>query len=247
MYFNTKTHFLQELLAAPDFNVGLPFQFLQSMTFPVPRFTSEAEDNRVTVNITSMMNADLTTIYFGVRSDVDSSPSGIITNPSGNRYNQMAYQELLDIEVTLNGQVLHRYDSTTYDAFQSAMCIGPVYAQVASWIPDDTAGGGGAGEGLASLAGIVPACIYEINFTRLRAMAIESHMMNSPRFTNQTMQISFSLRNSVANRKGWAYGVVGGVDGRYKQSSSFTLVTAYSYNAVFLVGGSGGNSKLYTQ
>lgn len=215
------------------------------MTFPITNFANELEETTQTVNITSMMNADLTTIYFGVRSDEDATPTGVgaaLAAPVGHRYNPMAYQELLDIELSLNGQVLHRYDSTTYDAFQSAMCIGPVYAESATWIPSSSVGA------LAPAgAGVVPACIYEINFTRLRAMAIESHMMNSPRFTNQTMQIKFSIRNSVANKAGWTRTTVGGAIGRYKSQTPFTLVCAYSYNACFLVGGSGGNSKLYTQ
>lgn len=59
-----------ELLRAPDFNVGYPFQYIQSMSFPIPYAGTSpspwSANQFILLNLTSLINSDLTTMLFYV-------------------------------------------------------------------------------------------------------------------------------------------------------------------------------------
>jgi hypothetical protein len=91
--------------------------------------------------------------------------------------------------------------------------------------------------------------IYEFNNSRLRAIVAEDNLQNTARFTNQTFQLRFrinrdfyylgdysstSLSPSLNNSQG------------FSKNNGFTLNMTYLYNAVFLIGGDGGTTKLIT-
>jgi len=78
--------------------------------------------------------------------------------------------------------------------------------------------------------------IYELNMSRLRAIVCESHMQNTARFTNQTFQLIFNVERQLDYAP----------DINIADLSKCTLHMAYLYNAVILIGGDGGTSKLVT-
>jgi hypothetical protein len=62
--------------------------------------------------------------------------------------------------------------------------------------------------------------------------------MNTPRFTNQTMQLKFKVKKTYDNFTPEFVDI--GIN------PSLVLHTSYLYNAVFMVGQDGGQSKLVT-
>lgn len=213
-----------ELLANPEFSVGYPFQYLQDMRFNVP----DLQTDKYFVNITSMLNADLTTIQFALQWDKDQNSAGT------NRFAPWAFIEMDNIELLLNGQRLHNYDSSSYRSIYNAQNISPYWPSVNVCPFNDKVGGNAS----RRFTRTRPVAIYEINFSRLRAQVMEAHMMNTPRFTNQTMQLGFSIRKSVDN---FDQGFIA-----LNEAPRLTLHTSYLYNAVFMVGQDGGQSKLLT-
>lgn len=224
-----------ELLQNPDFNVGLPFQFLQSMPFLAnyKQYTNATTLNAATqkFNITSMMNADLTTIILQVQEPVNAAQYG----------NKSDFVELNDITLELNGQEFSVFQKDNYYAMNAARQIGAVSLQHPVLHRTATLANAQQGPPLTG-----PVCymkdigIYEINMSRLRSLANESHLVNVPRFTNQTFQISFTIPPSMSAKCSSA-DLGANVD-----VISYTAHLSYLYNGVFQVGGSGGASKLFT-
>lgn len=228
-----------ELLAQPDYNVCLPFQYTQSMTFPC-KYQAPGDDESLTilsakgkaVNITSFMNSDLTTVILGVREQVNVLPQG----------NKCDFLELQDVVLMLNGTDFTVYESDNYNAMQTAKRLGGaevnhvVMSRAAEPPPFPSLPE--AYNAITALPLIEkPLGLYAIDMSARRALANESHLLNTPRFTNMTFQVAFNipkyLYSSVTNLVP-------------SQSYDFTLCTTYCYNAVFEIGGSGGTSKLYT-
>lgn len=133
-----------ELLRAPDFNVGYPFQYIQSISFPVPTPISGSSpwdpQNFVLMNITSLINSDLTTMLFYVtgnyqRSDVNASAytpattvganssTGFKVQYNGSDYCALYGVELQSLELKINGQRLYAFDYDTYSAATMAKQI----------------------------------------------------------------------------------------------------------------------------
>jgi hypothetical protein len=227
-----------ELLANPQFSVGIPFQYIQDMRFNVtssqgglsiPGSTLSTE---YFVNITSMLNADLTTIQFALQWDKDQRPSG-----TANRFTPFHFIEMLDMQLLLNGQRLHNYDGASFKHVYNAQVISPIFPTVREAPYITTHGGEQARQ--RTIESDVH--IYEINFSRLRAVAMEAHMMNTPRFTNQTMQLAFKLNLGSPN-----FIPAQTPSGQANAGPALTLHTSYYYNAVFMVGQDGGQSKLIT-
>lgn len=227
-----------ELLQHPDFNVGLPFQFLQSMPFlsKYTQYTSIVAPVALTTtaqkfNITSMMNADLTTLILQVQEPVNAALYG----------NKADFVELNDIILELNGQEFTVFQKDNYYGVNAARQIGAVSLQHPVLNRTNTlatAQQGAAADG--PLCYMKDIGIYEINMSRLRALANESHLVNVPRFTNQTFQISYTIPPAV-NSKCTAASLE-----PLNTEISYTAHLTYLYNGVFQVGGSGGASKLFT-
>jgi hypothetical protein len=229
-----------ELLANPRFSVGVPFQYIQDMRFNVlssqgATGTAGSAGSEYFVNITSMLNADLTTIQFALMWDQDQKA---LTN---NRFAPLNYIKMDNIQLLLNGQRLHNYDNESYSYVYLANAISNGWASVMSSTPSDQDGSGAMARKYHKQNRVA---VYEINFSRLRAAAMESHMMNTPRFTNQTMQLAFTISTMGDN----FLPVQGKIeDGVWKAGApSMVLHTSYYYNAVFMVGQDGGQSKLVT-
>lgn len=229
-----------ELLAMPEFNVGYPFQYAQSIPFQVGSLTGDTGtlSTIFTMNITSIINSDLTTFLF----DVTWSGRADSLKNSG-QFCPTYGEELIDIELLLNGQrffafdkndypyvtLAKQLDSTGYITKMPAVNTTLSAAQTVSFNP--------LGH------------YYEFNNSRLRSIIAESHMQNTARFTNQTFQLKFRI-----NRSSWYLQpyVVGAAKPylNYNANNPITegyqLNMSYLYNAVYLVGGDGGTTKLIT-
>jgi len=138
-----------ELLRAPDFNVGYPFQYIQSVSFQVPPISNSGSpwgpNDFILMNITSLINSDLTTMLFYVNGNYQRqaitataySKAGTITGTDGVDYtkseSKISYNgsdycpmygvELQSLELKLNGQRFYAFDYDTYSAVTMAKQI----------------------------------------------------------------------------------------------------------------------------
>lgn len=235
-----------ELLAMPEFNVGYPFQYAQSIPFEVSPAAGDVGDAGVSpemkLNITSIINSDLTTFLFNVTWNQRSTPS---TN-SG-QYCPAFGEELVDIQLLLNGQRFFMFDNDMYPYVTLAKQLDdPGYG---CWMPSQNTTLSGA----LSQAFRTNGNVYEFNNSRLRSIIAESHLQNTARFTNQTFQLSFKINrlSGYLMDQGNANAVTvnmynnSGV-GANLRSKGYSLNMTYLYNAVYLVGGDGGTTKLIT-
>jgi len=226
-----------ELLAMPEFNVGYPFQYAQSIPFEVT--TQTADDGSIntlfTMNITSIINSDLTTFLF----NVTWGPRAL-TNPSSGQYCPLYGEELIDIQLLLNGQRFFAFDGDDYNFVTLAKQMDdPSYEIMMPSENTSTATGHYHGWRVSSN-------MYEFNNSRLRSIIAESHLQNTARFTNQTFQLQFRIN------RGLYYLLEPGGDAPYaynagvSNQTGYVLNMTYLYNAVYLVGGDGGTTKLIT-
>lgn len=226
-----------ELLAMPEFNVGYPFQYAQSIPFEVSNNQDDGTLATVfTMNITSIINSDLTTFLFNVTWAGRQS-----TNPSSGQYCPLYGEELIDVQLLLNGQRFFAFDADDYSFVTLAKQLDdPLYSIV---MPS---------RNTTTFTGNVPGWIatgnvYEFNNSRLRSIIAESHLQNTARFTNQTFQLSFRINRSLYYLGAYD---AGNLNTTYNASASITsgyvLNMTYLYNAVYLVGGDGGTTKLIT-
>ena len=253
-----------ELLAMPQFNVGYPFQYTQSIPFPFPSSDSGLgqityggnayNQTQITMNITSIINSDLTTMLFMVTWDGRSTPSPMnisflptaaSTTPTiadVNQFCPLYGEKLTNLQLYLNGQRFFAFEQDIYDG--ATLCKQLDTTQTVLYMPEITVGPtSDSKQALLSGFGVgnmnfqhVESNIYELNMSRLRSLVCESHMQNTARFTNQTFQLIFNVERSLA------YPPALSTD-QYKKC---TLHMAYEYNAVILIGGDGGTSKLVT-
>lgn len=232
-----------ELLAMPEFNVGYPFQYAQSIPFEIAPAANDPAAVGVSpemkLNITSIINSDLTTFLFNVTWNMRSTPS---TN-SG-QYCPSFGEELIDVQLLLNGQRFFFFDQDSYPFVTLAKQLDdPGYACL---MPSQNTIISAA----TSAAFPINGNLYEFNNSRLRSIIAESHLQNTARFTNQTFQLSFKINRLQAYLgSNGAAGV-----NTYSNAAANTNVLAkgyslnmtYLYNAVYLVGGDGGTTKLIT-
>ena len=230
-----------ELLAMPEFNVGYPFQYAQSIPFAVSTTGQQDKGDlstTFTMNITSIINSDLTTFLFDVT-------WGARTNVSqkAGQYCPSYGEQLVDIELLLNGQRFFAFDGNAYPYVTLAKQLdSPMYRTV---MPSMNTVVSAAN----STAFEIPGYLYEFNNSRLRSIIAESHLQNTARFTNQTFQLRFKINRSAFYLM--PYGTDGLPDqNEYSSGTSITqgyqLNMTYLYNAVYLVGGDGGTTKLIT-
>ena len=225
-----------ELLALPEFNVGLPFQYAQSIdTGVIDSNTTPITATEFTVNLSSIINSDLTTFLFMVTANYRDDPSlanyaiNMATNAySGSNFIPLVGMRLFDIELKLNGQ---RFFAFEEDLFRRVY----ISKTMDSYVPQLKARFFSAKS--TAVDSCVDSCIYELNNSRLRSIIAESHLQNTCRFTNQTFQLSFKIDRDM----GWGYFTQGDA-----AKKAFTLHMCYLFNGVFLIGGDGGTSKLIT-
>jgi len=227
-----------ELLAMPEFNVGYPFQYAQSIPFDIiAQGDSGNTSYEFVMNITSIINSDLTTFLFQVDWSGRRDP--------GNGQNCPLYGELLtDITLLLNGQRFFGFDEDMYKYVTLAKQLddpnqdGIIMPAANTNIPSATA---------QSTGWYVSSNIYEFNNSRLRSIISEANLQNTARFTNQTFQLSFKINRDL-------YYLTADVDTEasttyakgVSKKNGYRLNMTYLYNAVFMIGGDGGTTKLIT-
>jgi hypothetical protein len=224
-----------ELLAMPEFNVGYPFQYAQSIPFDILSPDDGTSGNEFIMNITSIINSDLTTFLFNVTWSGRSDPD--------NGQNCPLYGELLtDITLLLNGQRFFGFEEDMYQFVTLAKQLddcnqpGMILPGQNTSVVTSTSGTGFVCSGN----------IYEFNNSRLRSIISEANLQNTARFTNQTFQLSFKI-----NRDLYYLGTPGDASAtkyatNVDKNSGYRLNMTYLYNAVFMIGGDGGTTKLIT-
>lgn len=227
-----------ELLAMPEFNVGYPFQYAQSIPFEVTATNDNGESSFLfTMNITSIINSDLTTFLFQV------TWSGR-TVPGSGQLCPMYGEELSEIELLLNGQRFFNFEADSYRYVTLAKQIDD--PNVDMIMPSRNVA---VGENETYPGFQLSSNAYEFNNSRLRSIVAEDNLQNTARFTNQTFQLKFRINrdkaylatvgpNDAAVPESYAPGIT--------KDSGYVLRMTYLYNAVFLVGGDGGTTKLIT-
>lgn len=227
-----------ELLAMPEFNVGYPFQYAQSIPFDIVTQSDDGtSQHEFVMNITSIINSDLTTFLFNI------TWSGR-TNPQNGQPCPLYGELLTDITLLLNGQRFFGFNEDCYQFVTLAKQLDDPN-QTAMIMPAANATYPGTADGTGF---IVSGNIYEFNNSRLRSIISEANLQNTARFTNQTFQLSFKINRDLfylaentgttPDTKAYATGV--------SKKSGYRLNMTYLYNGVFMIGGDGGTTKLIT-
>lgn len=135
-----------ELLRAPDYNVGYPFQYLQSQRFQVPSASGARTpwdgSNLVYMNLTSILNSDLTTMLFYFTGNYQtqnttaqtslflqgqgaqsSDGTQFTTSYNGSDYAFAYGVEMQNPELKLNGIRFYAFNGTTYSGATMAKQI----------------------------------------------------------------------------------------------------------------------------
>jgi hypothetical protein len=258
-----------ELLAAPQFNVGYPFQYIQSIPFTFPT-TDNGEPNMtyngamfngqsVTMNITSIINSDLTTMLIMVTNGCRSSSAPFTPGALVNDYSQfcpLKGEQISNIQLLLNGQRFFAFDQGVYEGVSLCKQLDEVTTDILMPGENINTREMSCNQGLNIVNGsqltqhVTKTHIYELNFSRLRALCCESHLQNTARFTNQTFQLTFNVErsNDYILKPGPSDVLTGLSYANWKTitSNGMSLHMAFCYNGVFLIGGDGGTSKLVT-
>lgn len=213
-----------ELLAMPDFNVGYPFQYLQSWSTSIPNGTALPGQD-VLVNLSSIINSDLTTFFLMLTATKEETAAEAFYSP-------LKGVRMYDIVLQLNGNNYFRFEGDIYEAVTlSKQPDVPCPVVI-------TCARNPAAANAAIPLGNCYSYFYELNNSKIRAIVNEAHMQNTARFTNQTWQLRFKIDQD--------YGRYDGGKLITAQQTNFVLHVCYSYNAVFLIGGDGGTTKLVT-
>lgn len=241
-----------ELLAMPEFNVGYPFQYAQSIDFNVAASSNAdvAYDSTIKfkVNITSIINSDLTTFLFSLGWGARET-----TAANSGQFCPNFQEQILNIELLLNGQRFFAFDDESYEYVTLAKVLDPVTVPV--MLPGRNT--------TLNIQDNIPdhkyysvpqkSYIYEFNNSRLRSIIAESHLQNTARFTNQTFQLSFQINRArpYLLDPGTGGAVDAAQSGCYynagtSSTEGLTLHMTFLYNAVYLIGGDGGTTKLIT-
>lgn len=245
-----------ELLAMPQFNVGYPFQYTQSIPFPVTSDNSNGlgqtafnqnqyNQTQITMNITSIINSDLTTMLFMLTWEYRSS-NKTLTVPfikdsksteyyDANQFCPLYGEKLTNMQLYLNGQRFFSFEQDIYagatlskqlDQVNTPILLPRVTESFKSWSQSNP--------DMDFVS--ADSNVYELNMSRLRSLVCESHMQNTARFTNQTFQLVFNVERNLYYPRVTNSSL----------KSACTLHMAYEYNAVLLSGGDGGTTKLVT-
>jgi len=233
-----------ELLAMPMFNVAYPFQYMQSIPFNVLGTDDNTSNNLFLMNLTSIINADLTTMLFMVRWE-GSGANVSRTEPSG-QFCPLYGELLTDFTLLLNGQRFFGFEGDCYEFVSMAKQISSVTYPCNMPLSNCSGFSGSAGGTTlldytnssicAETMKNLPGHVYELNFSRLRALAAEANLQNTGRFTNQTFQLQFKINRDLAYLSTTASSL----------KTGYVLHMNYNYNGCYLVGGDGGTTKLIT-
>ena len=264
-----------ELLAMPEFNVGYPFQYIQSIPFGFPPSDLGAPNitysgnmfngQSITMNITSIINSDLTTMLFmvtnGTRSNNQSyQPSSANATALVGNYNQFCPcfgEEISNIQLLLNGQRFFAFDQGIYDGVSICKQLDEVTTTMLMPIFATTPNSKGrevftnvTSPSFNNFYREEQSHIYELNFSKIRALCCESHMQNTARFTNQTFQLTFNVErgNNYISTPIYPDTYSNYTQAQFNQQCAYNNVVhmAFCYNGVFLIGGDGGTTKLVT-
>ena len=224
-----------ELLAMPEFNVGYPFQYAQSIPFDIIQSDSGLSSQELLMNITSIINSDLTTFLFNV------TWTGR-TNPASGQLCPLYGEILTNITLLLNGQRFFAFDEASYPAVTMAKQLDVPYQENLIMPSQNTTLSTTQSAGFQTNSQI-----YEFNNSRLRAIVSEANLQNTARFTNQTFQLYFQINRdffylAAPTSPNTADSYSAGVS----KQAGYTLNMTYLYNACFLIGGDGGTTKLIT-
>lgn len=257
-----------ELLAMPEYNVGYPFQYAQSIPFTVP--VNQGQNGNITLaptsattilmNLTSIINSDLTTFLFMISSQQKTTTAVIPTAAGGasnlQQFSPLYGEKISNILLLLNGQRFFAFDEMIYEGVTLSKQLDEPFVDVV--IPiingDDDMHQNIQPNGIANSVSPMtngaqpfPSHYYEFNNSRLRSIVAESHMQNTARFTNQTFQLSFTVERTSAPAPGpYAWGNSNDPTSVNPVFINCTLFMSYLYNGVILVGGDGGTTKLVT-
>jgi len=264
-----------DLLARPDQNVGYPFQYIQSIPFGFPpsdlgypNITYNGNmfnGQSITMNITSIINSDLTTMLFMVTNGTRASnqsftPTSANGVPLTGNYTQFCPcfgEELSNIQLLLNGQRFFAFDQGVYDGVSICKQLDDVTTSMLMPIFATTPNSAGrevytnvTSPSVNNFYHVEESHIYELNFSKIRALCCESHLQNTARFTNQTFQLTFNVErgnNYICTPIG-ADTTAQYLQAQFNQQCSYSNIVhmAYCYNGVFLIGGDGGTTKLVT-
>jgi len=233
-----------ELLAMPMFNVAYPFQYMQSIPFNVLGTDDNSSNNLFLMNLTSIINADLTTMLFMVRWE-GSGANVSRTEPLG-QFCPLYGELLTDFTLLLNGQRFFGFEGDCYEFVTMAKQISSVTYPCnmpMSNCSDSSASAGGTTANDYATSAIaaetmknLPGHIYELNFSRLRSLVGEANLQNTGRFTNQTFQLQFKINRDIAYLSTTASSL----------KTGYVLHMDYNYNGCYLAGGDGGTTKLVT-
>lgn len=226
-----------ELLAMPEFNVGYPFQYAQSIPFEVINNTDDGTSTaEFRMNITSIINSDLTTFLFNV-----TWAGRQQTNPSSGQYCPLYGEELIDVQLLLNGQRFFAFDGDSYPFVTLAKQMDDPQYTVIMPSRNTTV------ESAPGIGWPTTGNFYEFNNSRLRSIIAESHLQNTARFTNQTFQLTFKINRSLYYLNPYNVGqLTTSYASGINKDEGYVLNMSYLYNAVYLVGGDGGTTKLIT-
>jgi hypothetical protein len=230
-----------ELLAMPMFNVAYPFQYLQSIPFNVLGPDNYTSDQSFTMNLTSIINADLTTMLFMVR--WEGTGNNVSRCESAGQFCPLYGELLTDFTLLLNGQRFFGFDNNCYEFVSLAKQMADVTYPVTMPCGKSTTTTSTISSNVNSIVAMnnmktFPGHIYELNFSRLRALIGESHLQNTGRFTNQTFQLQFKINRDL--------GYLNDLASTPSLKSGYVLHMCYNYNGCYLVGGDGGTTKLVT-
>lgn len=225
------------LMAMPEFNVGVPFQYAQTIPFDIVATNDNGSSGfQFLMNITSIINSDLTTFLFQVVWNGR-------TDPNSGQPCPLFGEKLWDIELKLNGNRFFSFDRESYDSV--SICKRLDSSRASLIMPSRNVTVGNAAP--TQVGFLVESNIYEFNNSRLRSIVAENNMQNTARFTNQTFQLSFKVNRNI----GYLLFPTGAptsltYNSGYSKLNGYSVNMTYLYNAVFLAGGDGGTSKLIT-
>jgi hypothetical protein len=230
-----------ELLSKPQFNVGYPFQYMQSLPIPFP--AGDAGSSNITYSGSSY-NAEQITMNL---------TAGATTNLEMSQFCPLFGEEISNINLTLNGQRLFAFDQGIYDGVILSKQLDKTHFDLPlSYYASDGSNDvyhSGLNQTAAKVKdftyGFETSRYYELNFSRLRAIVAEAHMQNTPRFTSQTFQLRFNVeRGNNYCYRSTDIPPVANLKTAIKTDMQVRM--CYMYNGVFLIGGDGGTTKLIT-
>lgn len=160
----------------PTLIYGYPF--IHTQTFSIANINFAQID----VPLTSILNADLVGLIFGVVKASDYQPSG------GNSPNPFNYQELVDIQILYNGQVMSNFPGQSYKLQSMHSSVGANYFY-----------GSVINPGAVAPFTSFPVNSYPIfiDFSRKRTPCYTNHFANVWRIGNNVLQLRCNVASGV--------------------------------------------------